>query len=146
MIFIDKICQNIKIFVKQNDMLRIHSKRDRNWQDLTMCTTYIYVWTRGCLDQKMMNCYFSRFCRKKVPDLIKKVLHNFGWPLGSKPLKSYKDIYFVDNLVRNALLFNIYCQKADFCCCWLSRAPIRVTPRPKLRLSRLFALNPNLYT
>ena len=134
------MCKIVNVFLNKAPCFETGQKLTR--------TNHVHldVWTRGCLDPKMMNCYFSSFCRKKVPDLIKKVLHNFGWPLGSKPLKSYKDIYLFDNLVRNALLFNIYCQKADFCCCWLSRAPIRVTPRPKLRLSRLFALNPNLYT
>jgi hypothetical protein len=37
-IFIDNFCQNIKSFCKQNSMLGIHSKPDRNWQELTVCT------------------------------------------------------------------------------------------------------------
>ena len=43
MIFIDNFGQNIKSFSKQNSMLRIHSKSDRNWQELTVCILYVYI-------------------------------------------------------------------------------------------------------
>ena len=36
--FIDNFCQNIKSLCEQDSMLRIHSKLDRNWQELSVCT------------------------------------------------------------------------------------------------------------
>ena len=77
MIFIDKICQNItvyytvqniKSFVKQNDMLRIHSKPDRNWQDLTMCTTYMSG-HEAVSTKKWWIAIFQVSAEKKCPTL-----------------------------------------------------------------------------
>ena len=64
--FIDNFCQNIDFF-----KTKLHVEISlKTGQKLTRTNNVrLDVWTRGCLDPKMMNCYFSSFCRKKCPTL-----------------------------------------------------------------------------
>ena len=56
-IFIHNFCRNVRKFSKQNYLLRIHSKPDRNWQELSACIVLCSKeWTKFLLD----NC-FSTF-------------------------------------------------------------------------------------
>ena len=43
-------CQIIKSFSKQNSMLRIYSKPDRNWEELSVCTVYIILFVSDQLN------------------------------------------------------------------------------------------------